>query len=258
MMRRGAVGKSMSDKFWYLKNCSLFQQLTPDELGRIESRSRMRSIPKGSPIYLPADSSAGVLLLAKGRVKICHLTPEGKQSILAFIEPGELFGELALLDESKRDDYAEAVDRSEVVLVPAEEMHHLIDSHPSIAMGITKLIGMRRRRIERRLKNLLFRSNRERLVHLILELAEQYGETTATGVELSIKLSHQELANVIGSTRETVTVLLGELQSQRLIRVARRRIAIIDMDQLAASVMAEPPQLPQGHETPTRQPTLGH
>ncbi len=232
----------MSEKTWYLKRCNPFEQLPSEELAKVESRCRTRTFPRSSPVYLPADEANGVLLLASGRVKICSVSAEGKQAILAFIEPGELFGELALFDASEREEYAEAVEASTVVLIPAVEVQRLMEAYSHVSMGITKLVGLRRKRIERRLKYLLFRSNRERLVHLLLELAEQYGNRTAAGVQLSIKLSHQDLANIIGSTRETTTTLLGELQLEGYLKLGRRQLTITNIDRLAASVLALAPK----------------
>ena len=96
-----------------------------------------------------------------------------------------------------------------MITIPGDRMQRLMESHADVSLGITKMIGLRRRRIERRLKNLLYLSNRERLIYLLLELAEQYGLAGSAGINLGIKLSHQDLANIIGSTRETVTVVLG-------------------------------------------------
>ena len=165
-------------------------------------------------------------------MKIGSVTDDGKQTILALIEPGELFGELSVLDSSPREEFAEAAEKSTVVLVPAEAMRELVEENPAVAVGVTKLIGLRRRRIERRLKSLMFRSNRQRLVSLLTELADQYGEpaeTPAGATRLRIKLSHQDLASIIGSTRETVTVVLGELQAEDLVEVGRRRILLKDL-----------------------------
>jgi len=233
----------MSERLWYLKHCDLFQRLSPEQLATVESRSRIRECPRGTPIYLPADYANGVLLLAKGRVKIGSFTDEGKQSILAFIEPGELFGELALMGSEEREEYAEAVEKSTVILIPNEVMQHLLSENPSVSLGITKLYGLRRQRVERRLKYLLFRSNRERLIHLLLELAEQYGRRTGVGVELRIKLSHQDLASIVGSTRETVTVVLGELQAEGRLQLGRRKIILTDVAHLADSVSMPVPRL---------------
>lgn len=234
----------MSEKLWYLKRCRLFEELSDEALQRIESISRARKFTRNSPIYLPVDEGDVVFLLASGRAKICHLTPEGKQSILAFIEAGELFGELALLDEGPRDEYAEAIEASTVVMIPAAALQEAMEQQPQLSLGVTKMIGLRRRRIEQRLKNLLFVSNRERLTHLLIELAEDYGVREDGGVRLRIQLSHQDLANVIGSTRETVTVVLGEMQSEGLITIGRRRIVISDLQQLADRVQRRAPELP--------------
>lgn len=226
----------MTETLWYLKQCGLFQKLTPEELAPLEAQARSRKFARGAPIYLPADQADGVLLLTTGRAKICSYTDEGKQAILAFIEPGEIFGELALFSPGEREEYAEAVEKSTVILLPALAMQELVERHSTLSLGVTKLFGLRRRRIERRLKYLLFRSNRERLVSLLLELAEQYGRPGEEGLALNIKLSHHDLASIIGSTRETVTVLLGEMQTAGLIKTGRRRITLVDPPALANSL----------------------
>ena len=148
----------------------------------------------------------------------------------------ELFGELSLFQEDDRKEFAEAIESSTVVMIPKTAMLALMARHPNLNVGITKLIGSRRQRIERRLRNLLFRSNRERVVHLLIEMSEKYGQRTEQGLELCIKLSHQEMASIIGSTRETVTVMLGQLQSEGLIKIARRRITIVDLNRLSLQV----------------------
>ena len=233
----------MAEKIWHLKRCDLFERLSSERLQQLERSSSARKFARGNPIYLPADQATGVCLLTSGRAKICSISADGKQAILAFIEPGELFGELAILDPGDRDEYAEAAEPTTVILIPAEQIQQLMAEYPDVSLGVTKLFGLRRRRIERRLKYLLFRSNRERLVHLLLELAEQYGARSAGGIELSIKLSHQDLANIIGSTRETVTVVLGELQAEGSIRLGRRKITLTNIERLAKSVDAPPPQV---------------
>ncbi len=244
----------MSEKIWHLARCNLFEQLPPEIVADLERQARRRRFPRKALIYLPADESDAVLLLAEGRVKLCHLAPDGKESILAFVEPGEVFGELAIVDPGERDEYAAALEPSTVILIPRDAIQPVIEQHPSVALEVTRLLGLRRRRIERRLRHLMFRSNRERLAHLLLELAERYGEQDAGGVRLSIRLSHQELAGLIGSTRESVTVALGELQAQGLVHVARRLIVLKDVDRLAASVDAVAPPLP-GRNSAMEKPT---
>lgn len=232
------------ERYWYIKHCRLFETLTADHLTRLEQRARIRHYPRKAVVYLPADAADSVFLLGEGRIKLCSPTLDGKEAILAFIEAGEVFGELSLVGETARDEFAEAVMPSTVILIPRAEIEGLMAESPQLALGVTKLIGWRRRRIERRLKGLLFQSNRERVIHLLLDLAEQYGERTADGVLLAVKLSHQDLASTIGATRETVTVVLGELQLEGLIKVARQRLLVRDLPRLAACVAAVTPMLP--------------
>lgn len=233
----------MNEKYWYLKRCPLFSQLTSEQLREVEASSYSREFARGEVIYLPSDMSDSVLLLARGRVRIYHVTSEGKQAILSFVEPGEMFGELSLFSPNQREEHAEAVDKSLVVLMPREVVHRLMMRHPQISISLTRLYGLRLRRIERRLKSLLYRSSRERLIHLLLELAEKYGQQSENGLLIDLRISHQDMASAIGATRETVTITLGELQQEGLIRIVRRRVYLQQIDQLSGSVDFGPLQM---------------
>lgn len=226
----------MDKNFWYLKNCDLFERLSQDQIADVERHSSLRQFGRGNLVYLPTESSDSVFLLLTGRIKLYHITGEGKQALLALIEPGELFGELAILGGGEREEYAEAMLKSTILRIPGQIIQDLMEHHAGVSLGVTKLMGLRRQRVEQRLKSLLFRSNRDRLTHLLLDLAEKYGRFTPEGVLLNIKLSHQELASIIGSTRETVTVLLGEMQNERSIDVQKRQIILRKAQYLAHSI----------------------
>lgn len=226
----------MDKNFWYLKNCDLFERLSQDQIADVERHSSVRQFGRGNLVYLPTESSDSVFLVLTGRVKLYHITGEGKQALLALIEPGELFGELAILGGGEREEYAEAMLKSTILRIPGQVIQDLMEQHAGVSLGVTKLMGLRRQRVEQRLKSLLFRSNRDRLTHLLLDLAEKYGRFTPQGVLINIKLSHQELASIIGSTRETVTVLLGEMQDERTIDVQKRQIILRKAQHLAHSI----------------------
>ena len=240
----------MRDSFWYLKNCDLFTRLSPQDIAELETQSRMRTLKRGEPVYLPNQAADGVILIAQGRVKICHATPDGKQSILGFVDTGEIFGELSILGGEKRDEYVETTEKTTLVFIPKQPLQRVIYKYPEIALGVTKIIGCRRKRVERRLRNLLFRSNRERVIHLLLELAEKYADPIPEGYLLNIRLSHQEMACIIGSTRETVTVVLGQLQKENFLKIARRKIVLLDIPRLAAEVNEKAPLLPHQQMQP--------
>jgi CRP-like cAMP-binding protein len=237
----------MSESIWYIKRCPLFERLTPEECRRLETRARARTFPKKAVIYFPDQPGESVLLLARGRVKILSISPAGREAIFAFIEPGEVFGELAVLDAAPRNEYAEAVEDSLTLAIPREEITALMARHADLALAVTKLIGLRRRRVETRLRNLLFRSCRERVAAVLLELVESHGRPAGPHWDIDLKLSHQDLANLVGATRETVTLTLGQLQHDRLVRIARGKLAVLDRAALAAEVAGAPP--PAGRPT---------
>src|SRR5262249_19166774 len=212
--------------------CNLFERLTPAQAERLERRALMRTFKRRSLIYLPDEPGQSVLVLARGRVKIKDVTPDGKETILAFIDEGEPFGEQALLDDEPRCEYAEAVVDSQVLVIPRDDLLWLMGQRPDVALSVTKLVGLRRRRIENRLRNILFLPSRERLVRLLQELVESHGIRRGNRCELGLPLSHQELASLIGVTRETVTVILGELQRDGLVQVRRCRITVLDCSRL--------------------------
>ena len=230
---------AMTNNLWYLKRCDLFERLTPEQAEDLEGRAVMRRFAKGNLIYVPSDLAHSVLVLASGRVKIKGVTPDGKEIIYAFIEPGELFGELALVDESQRDEFAEALEASEVLAIGRDDLFELMGTRPDVSLGITKLLGLRRKRIEMRLRNIMFRSNRQRVLGVLVELLDSYGERLGPSWQIRLRLSHQDLASLIGATRETVTIVLGHLQLEGFIRVKRRCITVLDRDRLIAESQAE-------------------
>ena len=120
-----------------------------------------------------------------------------------------------------------------MLVIPQADLRWLMEQRADLALSITKLVGLRRRRIETRLRNILFLSSRERMVHMLLELIDSYGDRVENVCALRLPLTHQDLASLIGVTRETVTVVLGQLQFDRLIKVQRRRITVLDCARLS-------------------------
>lgn len=226
----------VSEKHWYLKNCRLLSRLPKAALEYLEVRSRSSRFKAGEVIYIPIDRADAVLILVSGQVKLCHMTPDGKESIMAFIEPGEMFGEMSLVGADSREELAIATCASTIVLVPRDAFQALMNEHAQLALGVTQLLGFRRLRIERRLKSLLFRSSRDRLLQLLIELAQEHGAPTSRGVEIRLKLSHQDLASIIGSTRETVTAALGQLQAEGLVLLGRQRVTVCSIERLISAV----------------------
>ncbi|HLF85818.1 MAG TPA: Crp/Fnr family transcriptional regulator [Nitrospiria bacterium] len=217
----------LNSKIWYLQRINLFKEIPADDMEELARVTRMESAKKKETIFLPGESSQQVYLLKTGRVKISRVSEEGREITLALLEPGEIFGELEILEGSARDTIAEAMEESQLCVIQKEQFLSLIRKRPELSFRLTKLIGLRLRRIESRVEDLVFRDVPSRLAHLLIQLSENYGKTTPEGIFLNIKITHQEMANLIGSIRETVSATLGEFKKEGLITFEGRKIIIL-------------------------------
>jgi len=220
------------NKIWYLQKINLFKEMTSEEIRELDRMTRMESVKKKSSIFLPGDPSQQVYLLKEGRVKISRVSENGREVTLALLEPGEIFGELEVLQDSARDALAEAMDDSQLCVIQKEQFLSMIRRKPELSFRLTKLIGFRLTRIESRVEDLVFRDVPSRLAHLLLQISNDHGRVTPQGIEIRIKMTHQEMANLIGSIRETVSAVLGEFKKEGQIALDGRQITIIRPDLL--------------------------
>ncbi len=222
----------LESKLWYLQRVNLFQEMTAAEMRELERTTKMESVKKRSALFLPGEPSRYVYLLKTGRVKISRVSEEGREVTLALLKPGEIFGEVEVLDDSPRDTIAEALDDSAICLIPREQFLALVRLKPELSFRLTKLIGSRLRKIETRIEDLVFRDVSSRLAHLLVQLADEHGRTTNRGIRIEIKITHQEIANLIGSIRETVSAVLGDFKKAGLIDFEDRSITLVRPDAL--------------------------
>jgi len=217
------------DKIWYLKQINIFKELSQPQLEEVDRIAIHKYLKKKEIIYLPGDSSDKVYLLKKGRVKVSRLSEDGREMTMTLLEPGEFFGESALYAEQPtRSTMAEALDDAMICSIYRPEFEQMLKREPDLALRVTKAIGRRRREIESRLEDMVFRSVPARLAHLLLKLAGQYGKEKKVGLLIDVGLTHLEIANLIGSTRETTTTQLNNLKRSGLIDIRKRNIYITD------------------------------
>lgn len=230
----------LNSKIWYLQRINLFKEIPADDMEELARLTRMELAKKKEIIFLPGESSRQVYLLKTGRVKISRVSEEGREVTLALLQPGEIFGEIEILEGSARDTVAEAMEESQLCVIQKEQFLSLIRKRPELSFRLTKLIGLRLRRIESRVEDLVFRDVPSRLAHLLIQLSEEYGNPIQDGILLSIKITHQEMANLIGSIRETVSATLGEFKKEGLITFEGRKIIILRPELLKKQVRPLP------------------
>ena len=219
--------------FWYLENLDLFGILCPNKLGESNEISHnSKSFKKGTNIYLPEDDADKLFLINEGRIKIGVYGNGGKEIIKSIIGKGEVFGELAVVGETKRRDFAFAMEDTHVCVIPLDELNGLMKENSGLQLYLMKVIGNRILSVEKRLESLVFKDSRSRIIEYLLELATTRGQRV--GYEMLVRKfnTHQEIANLTATSRQTVTTILNELRTRNLITFDRKRLLIRDLELL--------------------------
>ncbi len=226
----------MNDKtnIWYFEDTDLFQLLCPTKTPGMEDKHEPNVFKRDEYIYFPDQPSQVVYMVSNGRVKIGTYTSDGKEIVKAILGKGEIFGELALTGEGKREDFAVALDEStRVCPMSVNDLQGLMREDQELSFKILKIIGFRLKKMERKIESLVFKDARTRIVDFLKEMAEERGQKV--GFEMMIKnhLTHKDIASLTGTSRQTVTTVLNELRDDNIINFDRRRILIRDMEKLA-------------------------
>jgi CRP/FNR family transcriptional regulator, cyclic AMP receptor protein len=219
---------------WYLKKIPLFQDLGPDAMSRLAETVQIAEIRRRQVIYLPGDPGKTVYFVNGGRVKISKVTRDGKELTLAYRGPGELFGEIALIEGGPREEMAEAMENALLTEMERGDFERLIQTQPLLGLRLARLLTQRRRDIENKIENLVFKDVNSKLAELLIRLANEFGVDDARGTLVALKITHQEMANLIGSTRETVSLTLSQFKRKGLIKTDGRKVIIADREGLKA------------------------
>lgn len=218
--------------FWHLGDLELLEDLTPDELAQLERASRTQSYDVGEMIFSPTPAPKSVCLLKEGAIRIYRLSDKGSEATFGYVQPGETFGELSAISELARESYAEAAAPSVVLHLPIDLFRRYVGSRPGVARHVSRQLGDRLRRIERRVEGLIFHDARLRLAVILHELAEHFGMQRGEAIEIDGNFTQTELATLVGCSRQTLNQSLGELESEGLVHMKSRRIHLPKLDAL--------------------------
>ena len=223
-----------SQALWFLENIDVTNMLCPKKqsAGMLDKHLH-RNFKKGDYIYLPDEHSDKMYFLTTGRVKIGTYSDSGKEITKAILSMGEVFGEMSIIGEGKRRDFAYVMDDAEMCVLTIDDMKGLMRNNSSVALFMVKILGDRTRKMERRLESLVFKDSRTRIVEFLHQLAVEKG--TRIGYEQEVRkfITHQEIANLTATSRQTVTTVLNELRNKNILVFNRRRMLVRDMELLA-------------------------
>ena len=219
-------------KLWYLENFNIFEGLPMEKMQELGRITTMTKTTKNEPIYFAQEASDAIFFLKKGRVKLTRNSPDGKEMIIALVNPGEVFGELSILDISERSDYATSLEESLICAISKDDFKKFLEQNPELNLKVTKLIGFKLRRFSERIEELVFKDAQQRVVSFVMNLAKDYGKKIGDEYFVKPFLTHQDIAKLTACSRQTVNSILTELRENKIINFDRRKLIINDMNAL--------------------------
>jgi CRP/FNR family transcriptional regulator, cyclic AMP receptor protein len=220
------------DKRALLANHPLFGQLAPEELERLVAYMRLVRQPARTILFRKGDPGTHMVVVVRGRLKVCTHSEDGKELVLNLINAGEVVGEIALLDGSDRTADAVTLTDSDLLILERRDLIPFLQRHPDACMRLFAVLCARLRKTSELLEEALFLEGSSRLAKRLVHLAEIFGKPVPGGVRIDIPLSQQQLGNMVGMSRESMNKQLGQWRREDLIRMDDGYITIPDLDRL--------------------------
>jgi CRP/FNR family transcriptional regulator, cyclic AMP receptor protein len=222
-----------------LEKTALLSGLSQPELRLLAARTVRKLFSAGELLFSEGEPCTGLQIIVRGKVRIFKTSMNGREQVLALNLPGESVAELPVFDGGPYPASAMAVDDSEVAFISRHDFHAFCLEHPEVALKVLAVVGARLRRLVGIIEELSFTTIRQRLISVLVKLAQSQGNKTQQGLEFLLPGTHQELANQLGTVRELISRNLMRLQAEGLLEVDARRIVVKDMKGLGALLDAE-------------------
>lgn len=217
-----------NQKYLGLSNIDIFQDLSPDDLKEMDQTTTMSTCEPGRVFYAPEDTGEVLFLLKKGRVQLYRLSPDGKKLIVAILEEGSIFGEMSFVGQGMHNTFAESIDDCTLCVMSRQDIENLIQEKPLVGIRFMEAMAVRLQKTEAKLEELAFKGIPARLSSLLLSLsAEENGASIVDGY------THQDLAEMLGTYRETTTQILNNFKGAGWIEIGRKRIVLLDQEAIS-------------------------
>jgi CRP/FNR family transcriptional regulator len=215
-----------------LKDLTVFSRLESEELELVCQSSFEKYYQKGEIIFFENDDYGGLYLLVSGRVKLSMLSPDGKEKVLNILQEGDIMGEVSFFDLDPHPITAEAMENARIVIIPREKLEDIITKKPTLALKIIESLAKKTRLLTSQVRELVFHDAAGRMASLLSRFEEDFGVEINGGKMIDIILTHKEIANLIGSSRVTVTKIINNFIDDGVIKMHKRKIVIVDEEKL--------------------------
>jgi CRP/FNR family cyclic AMP-dependent transcriptional regulator len=222
------------DKMLLIRNYDLWCHLSDQDLKDLNIEHHLIEVPKGEYIYFEAYNHNKLYFLKEGYIRIGYIDAEGNEKIKEIIQKGELFGQVTLERSNLHGEFAQAYKQDvSICAFNIDDFEKLLKKRPDLALRYSKQVGAKLRNIENRLLNLLNKDVKTRLIHFLWQLVEQkLGENLPEGFCIPNYLKHEDIANLIGSSRQTVTTMINELETEGILSYNRQQICFLNVKKL--------------------------
>ena len=222
----------MSENLRYLQKVPLFHGLSEDQLLEISRLLFERSYNKGRIIFMEGEPGEAVYILKAGFIKLTKRLEDGREHILHFVNPGEVFAEVVLFGGGNYPATAEDQEASVVGVLRNQDIERLLSSHPNMAVEMLRIMSKRLRTAQEKIMNLALHDTSRRLAFTLLKMAEDHGVTHPRGTLINFSLTNQEFANLTGTSRETVNRMLNSFKRAGAIDIERQQIILTNKNKL--------------------------
>jgi CRP/FNR family transcriptional regulator len=219
-------GDDDANKVWYLRRNRLFMEATDAGVVSSEHLFTMCEMARGTRVFDQGDTTRIVYVVKRGAVRIARETPDGKDVTVALLGAGDFFGEETLFDDRPRTTIAVVVEDALLCTVRADDLFALLSRDPALALNVAKLLSGRLDDARATMEDLAYARVGDRIVHLYRKLAAEQGVPVADGTRVELRLTHADVASLVGSTRETVSVEIGKLVDAGRLRVDGRAVIV--------------------------------
>jgi CRP/FNR family transcriptional regulator, cyclic AMP receptor protein len=216
-----------------LATAPLFAGLDEATAELLGSAMTTRSVDRGHVVFTEGDTGDRLFIVLDGKVKISRSATDGRENLLAVLGPGEMFGELSLFDPGARTATATAVTDSALASLDHDDLRPLLLAQPTVAVQLLAALAQRLRRTNEAMADLVFSDVPGRVAKALLDLAERFGDPEQEGVRVRHDLTQEELAQLVGASRETVNKALSEFANRGWLRLEGRSVLLLDQDRLA-------------------------
>lgn len=216
-----------------LMQSPLFASLDAEAAAALRASMTEQSTPRGTVIFAEGQIGDHMYVVVEGKIKLGHASPDGRESLMAVLGPGEIFGELSLFDPGPRTATATALTDARVLALGNTSLRPWLAGRPEVAEALLAALARRLRRTNDALADLVFSDVPGRVAKALLDLADKFGEVTPEGTLVKHDLTQEELAQLVGASRETVNKALADFAQRGWIRVDQREVLLIGIDRLA-------------------------